>query len=209
MPIRNGMNVSAACGASPKRSGVDGMATGLRPRPLPAPPAPATAHAATAYAATATATAPGTSLERMAVLDRFPAPLSTQEIVPAVADDPVVLSICAGLEGGLAAELRATLRAAVDERLVILDLSEVGRIDIAGVGVVIGGIRGMHEHGGRAAIVARPGPVLELLGKVGVTRLAPVFTEFDEAQENLRHCGRPQLSDISDKDACAQRLPRE
>ncbi|MDQ1369380.1 MAG: hypothetical protein QOF20_1733, partial [Acidimicrobiaceae bacterium] len=157
VPIRNGMNVSAACGASPKRHGVGGMTTGLRPRPLPPPPAPATAHAATAYAATATATAPGTSLERMAVLDRFPAPLSTQEIVPAVADDPVVLSICAGLEGGLAAELRATLRAAVDERLVILDLSEVGRIDIAGVGVVIGGIRGMHEHGGRAAIVARPG----------------------------------------------------
>ncbi|MDQ1412519.1 MAG: hypothetical protein QOE07_1107, partial [Acidimicrobiaceae bacterium] len=31
MPIRNGMNVGAACGASPKRPGVGGMATGSAP----------------------------------------------------------------------------------------------------------------------------------------------------------------------------------
>jgi anti-anti-sigma regulatory factor len=119
------------------------------------------------------------------VPNHLPAPPPTQEVLPGTADEPVVLSICAGLDSGLAAELRATLRAAVDERLVILDLSEVGRIDLAGLGVVIGGIRGVQEHGGRTAIVARPGPVLELLGKVGVTRMAPVFTEFGEARANL------------------------
>ncbi|MDQ1393285.1 MAG: anti-sigma factor antagonist [Acidimicrobiaceae bacterium] len=124
------------------------------------------------------------------MLDHLPAALSGERPVPGVTDEPVVLSICGGLDSGLAAELRATLRAAVDERLVILDLSEVERIDLAGLGVVIGGIRGVHDHGGRAAIVACPGPVLDLLGKVGVARIAPVFTEFDEARANLGQGGR-------------------
>ncbi|MHB1923746.1 MAG: STAS domain-containing protein [Acidimicrobiales bacterium] len=78
------------------------------------------------------------------------------------------------LDRASAAGLRIQLRAAVGESMVLFDLSGVLFIDSIGVGVLLGAIRSIHEHGGVVAIGgadSRRG-IWGVLQRAGVGRLA-------------------------------------
>src|SRR5947207_4708625 len=117
----------------------------------------------------------------MTVVNRLPLPGRTRAFATADADQPTLLCVNGDLDTQSAAELRTALRAVARLRLVLVDLSDVGFIDSVGLGVLIGGIRDLHEHGGRIVVVARPGPTRDLLDRVGVTSLVPVFPALGAA----------------------------
>ncbi|MDQ6615653.1 MAG: STAS domain-containing protein, partial [Actinomycetota bacterium] len=93
-----------------------------------------------------------------------------------------VVSVCGDLAATSASELLAALRSVVDARLVILNLLEVGSIDPAGIGALIGGIRAVDERGGLFIIVIHPGRTFGLLERAGISRLALVLPAFDDAK---------------------------
>jgi anti-anti-sigma factor len=84
-----------------------------------------------------------------------------------------------------ASEFRTTLeRFAASARLVI-DLGGVPFVDSAGLSVLIGVARRVHEHGGKIA-VACPRPALaKLLDQTGFSRTIAVAGTVDEAIEAL------------------------
>ena len=81
-----------------------------------------------------------------------------------------VLHIQGELDAVTAPALRADLADAAGEATVLLDLTGVGLIDSAGLGALLGVIRGIHEHGGRVAAVAGPATA-RALRSAGVDRL--------------------------------------
>ena len=121
----------------------------------------------------------------MTVADGLAPSVPTESFSSDDADRQGVLRVSGDLDTQHAAEFRSTLRSVARLPLLILDLSDVGYIDSVGLGVLIGGIRDVDEHGGRTLVVARPGPILDLLERVGVASLAPVFLTLSEANTHL------------------------
>ena len=121
----------------------------------------------------------------MTVLNHLTRPGRAERHAPKNAQQPTILGLTGDLDTQSAGELRTVLRSVAQVPLVILDLSDVGFIDSAGLGVLIGGIRDLHEHGGRAVLVTAPGPTLDLLNRVGVSCLVPVLSALDDATAHL------------------------
>ena len=109
----------------------------------------------------------------------------TEPTAPGKTDDPTVISARGDLDAIAGAELRVELRSALSASLVILDLWQIDAIDPPAVGALIGFVRDVHERGGQTVIVSRPGAVFGFLDRVGITRLVPVLTSFDDAKDHL------------------------
>ncbi len=78
-------------------------------------------------------------------------------------------------------------------RQLVIDLGGVPFVDSAGLGVLIGAVRRVHELGGEVA-VACPRPALANLFHVtGVDRLVPVAATVDEAIALVTGAADPPL----------------
>jgi anti-sigma B factor antagonist len=81
------------------------------------------------------------------------------------------------IDAGTVTEFRSSLAALVEERRLVLDLSEVAFMDSAGLGAMIGAIRRTRENGGLVALACRR-PVLHRLFRVtGLDRIVPLAEE--------------------------------
>jgi anti-sigma B factor antagonist len=103
-------------------------------------------------------------------------------------------AIHTGTEGGItvsrlvgeldafnASEFRAAMEPVTSSASLVIDLSGVSFVDSAGLGVLIGAVRRVHELGG-AVVLASPRPSLaRILRDTGVSRLAPLTTTVEEA----------------------------
>lgn len=96
------------------------------------------------------------------------------------------------LDRGSAAGLRIKLQAAVGESMVLFDLTGVVFIDSIGVGVLLGAIRSIHEHGGVVAIggVDSRRGIAGTLRTAGVERLVFLSDSPAGAMQWLRQGGR-------------------
>lgn len=88
-----------------------------------------------------------------------------------------------------APRLRQALAGLASARRLVVDLSDVGFIDSAGLGALVGGIRRSHEAGGAAAVVCRRPALVRLLEMTGFERLAPVAPTLEEALAALQRAG--------------------
>jgi anti-sigma B factor antagonist len=92
-----------------------------------------------------------------------------------------------------ATEFRSKMEAIASSSRVVLDLGGVSFVDSAGLGVLIGAVRRVHELGGDVTL-ASPRPALErLLHDTGVLRIVRVAATTGGAIEALREQG-PHLS---------------
>ncbi len=75
------------------------------------------------------------------------------------------------------------LLALIDEGVVriVIDLSQVTFIDSTALGVIIGGVKRLHEHDGRLALVASSRPVERILDITGLDRVLTIFDTREAA----------------------------
>ena len=71
---------------------------------------------------------------------------------------------------------------------LVIDLSAVTFIDSTALGVLIGGVRRMHDAGGKMALVVASRPVERVLNITGLDRVFAIHASLDEAVASL---GRP------------------
>jgi anti-sigma B factor antagonist len=64
---------------------------------------------------------------------------------------------------------------------LIVDLTRVTFVDSAGLGVLIGGIRGVREHGGQVVVACPRRRLAELLRTTGFDRIVPIYGSADDA----------------------------
>ncbi len=86
----------------------------------------------------------------------------------------------------------ACLRSKIDvefelsgKKNLVLDFTDVGFMDSAGIGLIIGRVKNLSALGGRA-VVAGAGPKLKKILKLsGVTRLAALYPDYRTAVEDM------------------------
>jgi anti-sigma B factor antagonist len=64
---------------------------------------------------------------------------------------------------------------------IVIDLSQVTFIDSTALGVIIGGVKRLHERDGRLALVASSRPVVRILDITGLDRVLTVFDTREAA----------------------------
>ena len=108
--------------------------------------------------------------------------------------DTWVFHLQGDLDAGTAARLRIELGEAVGKASVLLDLTGVVFLDAVGMGVLLGAIRRIQEHGGLVAIsgAERRRGIDGALRRAGVDRLVFVADSPTEALEWLDHTDRRQ-----------------
>lgn len=90
------------------------------------------------------------------------------------------------LDAAGAVSLRNELAALTSAEALVVDLREVGFIDSAGIGALIGAIRRSHAEGDEIVIVANRGPLRRALELVGIAALAPVVHSMADAEEAVK-----------------------
>ncbi len=75
------------------------------------------------------------------------------------------------------------LIALIDEGVVdiVIDLSRVTFIDSTALGVIIGGVKRLHDVDGRLALVAASRPVVRILNITGLDRVLTIFDTREAA----------------------------
>jgi len=99
----------------------------------------------------------------------------------------VVVHVSAGIDAGVAAELRETLTEAVDRHpYVIVDLSAVPTLDDVGLGLLVRAHRRARRRDGMVIFAGPSRFVLTVLHTMHVDGLFPVFDDCPAALEWLR-----------------------
>ena len=75
------------------------------------------------------------------------------------------------------------LIALIDEGVarIVIDLSQVTFIDSTALGVIIGGVKRLHERDGSLALVAVSRPVVRILDITGLNRVLTIFDTREAA----------------------------
>jgi anti-sigma B factor antagonist len=84
-----------------------------------------------------------------------------------------------------ASEFRAAMEAMTSLPRLVIDLSGVSFVDSAGLGVLIGATRRVHELGGAVVLAAARPALARILRDTGVSRIVPVTATVEEAIEAL------------------------
>jgi len=105
------------------------------------------------------------------------------------AGDAVVVAVRGDLDLDGGEDLRAVLRASMDEdpaRRIVVDLEGVDFMDSAGIGVLVGGRERARGNDGDLVLVATGRSVLRVLALTGLDRVFEIFSARGEA---LRKAG--------------------
>jgi anti-sigma B factor antagonist len=78
-------------------------------------------------------------------------------------------------------------RIVAGDRLIIVDLSDVGFIDSTTIGVLIGALKRLREVGGSLALVSTNGNVRGIFEIVGLESFIPLHSSRDDALAALAH----------------------
>lgn len=81
-------------------------------------------------------------------------------------------------------QFREALSGLAEVKNLLIDLSEVGFMDSAGLGALIGGIRRNREHEGVIVVVCHPS-LMKLLHTTGFDRIVPVTESLQEGLVEL------------------------
>jgi anti-sigma B factor antagonist len=98
-------------------------------------------------------------------------------------DDSGLVALSGEVDISTAPRFKEDLLALMDEgvRRIVVDLSEVTFIDSTALGVLIGGVRRLHEREGRLVLVAATRPVLRALTLTGLDRVFTICPTREEA----------------------------
>ena len=97
-------------------------------------------------------------------------------------DQPVKVCRPVGeLDAYTVGQFRQALADLADTHQLVIDLSEVPFMDSAGLGALIGGIRGVRDGGGDVAVACSQETLTKLLHTTGFDRIVPVVDTIDEA----------------------------
>lgn len=103
------------------------------------------------------------------------------EITTEENDDHTVCRFRGELDAYTVDEARAVLHGVVRAPLVLLDLCEVGFVDSAGIGCLIGAIRRAREAGGEVAVVSSRPALTRILHTTGFDRIVAVRETVGDA----------------------------
>jgi len=78
-------------------------------------------------------------------------------------------------------QFRQSLADLADTNQLVIDLSDVPFMDSAGLGALIGGIRGVRDSGGDVAVACSGETLTRLLHTTGFDRIVPVVGSIDDA----------------------------
>lgn len=78
-------------------------------------------------------------------------------------------------------------------RHLVVDLSDVSRIDETFIDLVVGLARRLHGERRELVLVRPSGSVRRSLARVGLPNLVPVYESVDEAYDALDGCGAPLI----------------
>ena len=97
--------------------------------------------------------------------------------------DRAVVQVSGEVDLATCPQLRAQLIELVDQGVyhLIVDLEQVSFLDSSGIGVLIGALRRLREHGGSLRLTAPSPPVRRVLELTGVTTILPTSATLDEA----------------------------
>src|SRR6266496_1292886 len=98
-------------------------------------------------------------------------------------DDRAVVHISGEVDLATCPQLRDVLAELVDRGVhhLIVDLEQVSFLDSSGIGVLIGVLRRLREHGGSLHLTAPRPHVRRVLELTGITTLLPTYATLDEA----------------------------
>lgn len=97
-------------------------------------------------------------------------------------EHPVVVCRPVGeLDAYTVGQFRQALADLSDSNQLVIDLSDVPFMDSAGLGALIGGIRGVRDSGGDVAVACSQATLTRLLHTTGFDRIVPVVDSIDEA----------------------------
>ena len=97
-------------------------------------------------------------------------------------DEGAVVTAAGEIDLATSPALRTRLQDAIGQnRLVIVDLSDVTFIDSTGLGVLIGGLRRVNEAAGEMRIVIADPRVLKIFEITGLTGLFSIHSSLAEA----------------------------
>jgi anti-sigma B factor antagonist len=98
-------------------------------------------------------------------------------------DDGAVVHVSGEVDLATCPQLRDVLAELVDRGVhhLIVDLDQVTFLDSSGIGVLIGVLGRIREHGGSLRLTAPSPHVRRVLELTGITALLPTYATLDEA----------------------------
>lgn len=101
-------------------------------------------------------------------------------------DDIVVYAVRGELDSSTVATFRQGIAQVVGHRGLVVDLSTVGFIDSAGLGVIVGTVRRMRENATPVALIVSRPNLVRLLHTVGLDRVVTMCDDIVDALAHVR-----------------------
>jgi anti-sigma B factor antagonist len=101
----------------------------------------------------------------------------------AVDGDAYVIRVGGYVDFDVAPQLKKRIvhRIEMGDRLIVVDLSDVGFIDSTGIGVLVGALKRLREAGGSLAVVCASDNVRGIFELVGLENVIPLHSSRDDA----------------------------
>ena len=94
-----------------------------------------------------------------------------------------ILAVEGEVDAHTAPQLKSAITASLDRGTteLIVDLDQVTFMDSTGLGVLVGGLKGLREVGGALRIVCTRRPILRILEITGLDKVIPLYSALAEA----------------------------
>ena len=94
-----------------------------------------------------------------------------------------ILAVEGEVDAHTAPQLKSAIAASLDRGTteLIVDLDQVTFMDSTGLGVLVGGLKGLREVGGELRIVCTRRPILRILEITGLAKVIPLYSALAEA----------------------------
>ncbi len=84
-------------------------------------------------------------------------------------------------------KLRETVKNLVEEGHydLVVDLEKVAFLDSTGLGVLVGGLKRVRNHGGELSIICNQEKILRIFRITGLTKVFPIYASREELQAKV------------------------
>lgn len=117
--------------------------------------------------------------------------MSSLHLSEDVVGDVCTVRVYGYLDFDMAPQLKRCLMGRIDggQRIIVVDLTEVGFVDSTAIGVLVGVLKRLELENGFLAVVCDNDNVRGIFELVGLDNIIPLFASYDEAVAAL-----PQLA---------------